>query len=566
MNILIVDDDVVDRKIIKRTIAKKNINAKVTEVSSVQEGLEKLAKHDFDIILLDFRMPKVDGIEMVIELRSRTDLGRTAIIMMSSSESEQLAINCIEAGAQDFIAKSELTESKLQRAIIHAQKRFTLEKKLHDSYMTAKRMAEKDQLTGLSNRYHFEENLRVMLANTRRTNEKVALLMLDLDNFKYVNDSFGHDAGDQLLIQIVQRIGRCLRKDEGFARLGGDEFAILICGINSMGEISNIAQRILAVFEATFNLNGHEVSSGVSIGVALYPINTYKSEELMKFADIAMYRAKQSGKNTVCFYEQKMQEEFSQRYAIQTAIKKAIQQSSFELHFQPVFAIKDNQLTSFEALIRWPTHSETKYTPDVFIPIAEETHQIYDIGNWVIENAIQHLAHWQKKTSQDISVSINISPVQLQQDNTTNFIKTNITKHNIKPANVILEITETALFKESDKIKSSLEILSKFGCRIALDDFGTGYSSISHLITYPIDIVKIDKSLFSQNNEDIKRVKIFKGLALMLKTLDFSIIAEGVETQEQLTLCKELSIHKVQGYLLGKPTSTSEIEDKYIDD
>lgn len=565
MNVLIVDDDMVDRKIIRRTLALSNINDEITEVSSVKEGLAVLIDNEFDVILLDFRMPEMDGIEMMNELHSRSDLGNTAVIMMSASESEKLALECIEAGAQDFFTKSELTRERLTKGILHAQKRFQLERKLNDSYLRVKNMAEKDALTGLSNRYHFEENLKVMLTNNRRDTQSVALLMIDLDNFKFVNDSVGHEIGDKLLQQMVLRIQKCLRKDEGFARLGGDEFAIILGSLKTTREVNLIAQRILKSIDAPFYIDNHEINCGISIGAAIYPADASSGTQLLKHADIAMYRAKHSGKNRVCFYEEQLQREFNQRFEIHTGLKNILQTAEFNLHYQPVFDLKTNAITSMEALIRWPTEITPHYRPDEFIPVAEETGLIDQVGDWVVNQAIKQSRECQEQTNTEIGIAINISPVQLQNDKAAETLIKIFKKNQIKPKNITLEITETALFKDSEKIKRSLEILSDFGCLIALDDFGTGFSSISHLITYPIDVVKLDKSMLHDNGHDSEQQrKVFSGLALMLKTLGFTVVAEGVETAEQLALCKQIGVDKVQGYYLAKPGPMEQIRTEFL--
>ncbi|MFC4698864.1 EAL domain-containing protein [Glaciecola siphonariae] len=561
MKILIVDDDVVDRKIIMKALGGIDIHRDITQTSSVSEGLAAMDKEHFDVILLDYKMPEADGIEMLYHLRSQPDLGKTAVVMVSASEDTELALSCIEAGAQDFVVKNEISQGKLSKAILHAKKRFELEKKMHDSYVNVKHMAERDPLTGLSNRYHFEETLKVMIANNKRTEHSIALLALDLDNFKHVNDTLGHDAGDSLLVQMVNRINDCLRQNEGFARLGGDEFAIILGGISQIGDVSTIADRILDTFKTPFTINGKEITCGMSIGVAIFPADAVKAADLVKSADIAMYRAKQSGKNRVCFYESQYQEDFNRRYAIQVDINSVLRKKTFSLHYQPLFDLQSNKIKSFEALIRWPLSGPSFYNPDEFIPISEETHQIVEIGQRVLKEALQQLHVWQSSYGHDLGISINVSPVQLRDDGFIEYVKHQLAEQKIDARTVTLEITETAFFKEKDKIAASLNALSALGLNIALDDFGMGYSSISHLMSYPIDVVKIDKSLQANEGDHHSNDAMFEALALMLKKLEFRIVAEGVETEKQLLLCRKHHIDKAQGYLLGKPVSAQEADD-----
>lgn len=553
MKVLIVDDDIVDRQIVKRTLnSSSNSFHEIHESNSVAEGLAALSKEHFDVVLLDYKMPEVDGIEMVIELRSKRDVGNTAIVMISASEEQSLALDCIEAGAQDFIPKSEITRNKLEKAIIHAKKRFEIEQRMHESYLAVKKMAEKDPLTGLSNRYHFEESLKVMIAHNKRTDHNVALLALDLDNFKHVNDTMGHGAGDNVLVESVKRVQACLRSNEGFARLGGDEFAIILGNISSPNEVSPIANRILDSFRAPFIVDGKEITCGVSIGAALCPADSIDAQDLLKCADIAMYRSKQSGKNSVSFYEPHYQTEFNRRFTIKNDINRILDTSTFRLFYQPIFSSESTQPSGFEALIRWPV-TEQMYTPDEFIPIAEESKLISRIGKWVIRTAIEQLSQWQGTFNSELTMSINISPIQLQDFELLSYLSQIIEEFSVQPSKIILEITETALIKDSNKIAEMLVVLSDKGYKIALDDFGMGFSSVAHLMDYPIDIVKLDKSMQTTNESSEKHRRVFEALALMLTKLEFVVIAEGVETEQQLALCKKLGLDRFQGFLLGKP-------------
>ena len=352
MNVLIVDDDVVDREHIKRTLRKSAQNCHFVETESVNEGLEAFRLASFDVVLLDYRMPQRDGIELLLELKSEKNGNSVAIIMLSNSEEEALALECIKAGAQDFLLKVEVTASKLNRAILQAQVRFELEQKLFNSYKLVKNIAEHDTLTGLDNRYAFEEALKLRVAKNTRFQESIALLLFDLDHFKYVNDTHGHDTGDELLRQVAKKISKCLRENEIFARIGGDEFAIILSNTFDAYLINNVARRILNSLTATFHIKGIEIGVSASIGIAIYPDNTVNPDELFKFADIAMYRAKKLGRNQICYFESEMQRQFLHRYKIEHALVDGIVNNQFRLHYQPVFSANERELIGFEALIR----------------------------------------------------------------------------------------------------------------------------------------------------------------------------------------------------------------------
>lgn len=565
MKILIVDDDEIDTALIKNAL-KSSLqgNYQVRVADSVKTGLDHIKNENFDVILLDYHMPEVKGIEMIIDIRSRPHLGNTAIIIISSCQGTTIALDCIEAGAQDFISKSDISHVKLHQAIIHANKRFEMEQKMHESYLAVKNMAETDQLTGLYNRYFFEENLKFMTDDCKRSGLSVGMLALDIDNFKYINDSLGHHAGDLLLVDLVSRVKECLRINDGFARLGGDEFAIILANIHSVTEVHRIASRILDSVKEQFLIEGKMLTCTVSMGAAMYPNDAKNREELVKCADIAMYRAKQNGKNTLRFYESHYQQEFNRRFTIQNEISEVLKESNFRLFYQPIFCACRDKIIGVEALIRWPETLQF-YTPDEFIPIAEESRLIHDIGTWVIGKAIEDLAKWQQQFNQALTMSINISAIQLQDDNIVTILISEVKKHNVLPQTIILEITETALLDNNEKTLNILATLSANKFKIALDDFGMGYSSISHLNSYPIDIVKIDKSLLSEDGEAEKKKNVLEAVAIMLKLLDFIVVAEGIETKTQLAVCHKLKIDRIQGYLLGKPSPGHVIEDKLKD-
>lgn len=563
MDILLVDDDKVDRAVITRTLKKSNLSFHITEAVTVDQGLKLYSEKSFDVVLLDYNLPLRDGIEMIVEIRNEPKDSSTAIVMMSTSEDEELALECIKAGAQDFLIKSEISETKLRRAILHSTTRHNLEKKLFETYQKVKTLAETDALTGLANRYFFDESLKLALKNNRRDNQTLALLLLDLDNFKLINDNFGHDVGDVFLKKTVTTIKSCLRGNEIFARLGGDEFAITLINLESSEQAIIVAQRIINAMQEPLEIASTLIHSTVSIGIALHPDNSKSSEELFKYADIAMYRAKKWGRNQTCFFEDRMQEKFHKRLQIEVELRAAIDSQQLQLYYQPVLNPQNGNVTGFEALIRWNINGIVR-VPDEFIQVAEETQQILPIGLWVIDKAVATLAKWNIKRKIPYTMSINVSAVQIRSLDIVDSLLAALAKYQV-PAHIIeVELTETALFKDTMTSRQVISALTESGFRVSLDDFGTGYSSIAHLRNYPIAIVKIDKSLMPEAPSDVRNIALVEGLVAMASILGLDIIAEGVETQQHVELCKKLNIKRVQGYFYSSPKPSQVIEAKYI--
>jgi len=563
MDILLVDDDTVDRAVITRTLRKSNLTVNIIEAMTVDHGLKLYAEKCFDIVLLDYNLPLRDGIEMIVEIRSYPKDSSTAIVMMSTSEDEDLALECIKAGAQDFLIKSEISEKKLKRAILHSTTRHNLENKLFETYQKVKVLAETDTLTGLSNRYFFDESLKLALSNNRRNKKILALLLLDLDNFKLINDNFGHDTGDIFLKKTVSVIKGCLRGNELFARLGGDEFAITLTNLDNSEQASLVAQRIINAMKTPLNIASTLIHSTVSIGIALHPNNSETSEEIFKHADIAMYRAKKWGRNQACFFEEEMQEKFHRRLRTEVELRAALEKQQFQLYYQPVLDPITSSIKGFEALIRWEVDGVIR-RPDEFIGVAEETQQILPIGLWVIEQAISTLAKWNIGRKEPFTISINVSAVQLRSLDIVDSLVDCIAKYNVPAELVEIELTETALFKDTLTSRQVISALTASGFHLSLDDFGTGYSSIAHLRNYPISIVKIDKSLMPETEDDSKNNALIEGLVAMVTVLGLDIIAEGVETHQHVELCKRLNIKRVQGYFYSRPKPVCEIEKEYF--
>jgi len=563
MNILIVDDDLIDREMIIRALKRSDILCNITQVEMVDQALEILAHTAFDVVLLDYNLPQRKGIELLIELKDMPAKQKAVVIMTSTSREDNLAISSINAGAQDFLVKTEIDAFRLQRAIANAQVRASLEKELLQSHQRTKELAERDNLTGLANRYYFDESLSHEIKKQQRDKSTLALLLIDLDHFKYVNDNYGHDVGDQLLISVTKRITACLRGSELFARLGGDEFAITLTNLESVYGASTVAKRIIEALQQPFEIGSHVITSGASIGIALCPSDSGEVKELFKFADIAMYRSKGDGRSQFCFFEAKMQEAFLENFLIEKQLRTALENKAFYLLYQPLIDSLTAKITGVEALIRFDIEGVSQ-RPDIFIPIAEKSRLIIEIGRWVIVEAIMQLSIWQKRFTPPFTMSINLSSVQLSDEGLLEFIKATLNAYSVDANNIEFELTETALLVKQESSTKMIQSISDLGCKISLDDFGTGFSSISHLHTFPINTVKVDKSLMPSFSSEENTKPFLAGLVVMLQSLKLNIIAEGIETEDDLNLCTKLAINKMQGYYFDKPLPTHELEQLYL--
>lgn len=437
----------------------------------------------------------------------------------------------------------------------------------HKSAELIRQQAHYDSLTLLPNRFLALDRLSQILIEAQRKNEKTAVLFLDLDDFKKVNDSLGHEIGDKLLIESSQRLQSVLRKEDTVGRLGGDEFIILLRGVEDHHYASKIVEKLLNNFRKSFKINGKELLLTMSIGIAISPENGSTVSDLLRNADTAMYQAKSLGRNTYSFFTKKMNIIIQRRIAIEEQMYGALQRNEFYLHYQPQFDTKNKYVIGAEALLRWNNPILGNVMPDEFIPIAENTGLIVPIGKFVIEQAVSFLAKWKSVSEgkKKLTMAVNLSPSQFRDEGLFSFIKTVLSGENIPPEDLELEITEGLLMSCQLNIADVLAKITNFGIKLSMDDFGTGYSSLSYLRKYPFNVLKIDRSFISgitQNEEDLN---VVKATIAMSHSLGLTVIAEGVETPCQLTLLNELGCDIVQGYYLSKPISENKIIEQYSD-
>ncbi|NWN90717.1 EAL domain-containing protein [Marinobacter adhaerens] len=415
------------------------------------------------------------------------------------------------------------------------------------------RQANYDILTGLPNRMLALDRLKLALAQAQREGSMVAVMFLDLDNFKHINDTLGHDAGDSLLIEAARRISSCLRGTSTVARLGGDEFLVILPGLAGPEASAQVAERILESFTPAYSLSDQEVFVTTSIGIAVYPADSDNSGALLQHADAAMYQAKRQGKSSYAHFTPEMHEQSHERLQMESRLRRALELEEFELHFQPILETATGQLRTVEALLRWNNPVMGMTLPDRFIPLAEETGLIIPIGEWVFEEACRAANRWKLLTGRDIDISVNVSPRQFRDPRFTGSVKAALSRNDLAPERLELEITERLLLDNSIETADILRQLDREGVRLAVDDFGTGYSALSYLKGYPFDTLKIDKSFIHDVTQEQEAGALVRAIINMAHSLGLTITAEGVDDALQAEFLKKEGCDLAQGYFYSVP-------------
>ncbi len=424
---------------------------------------------------------------------------------------------------------------------------------LLDQKESLKHLAHHDPLTNLPNRLLLIDRLNLARKIVDRNNKKLAVFFIDLDHFKDINDSLGHSIGDELLKAAAQRLLKCVREEDTVARLGGDEFTILMIDLDDSLSANRLAKKIIREFEYPFHIKDQTLTITTSIGISIYPTDGNNSEDLLRNADAAMYRSKSEGRNTFRFYDQDMTERARARITMEADLRSAITNEEFELHFQPQIDFNSGQLVGAEALIRWNHPKQGLIAPAVFIDIAEETGQIIQIGDWVIQTACKLLEQWESQGRNDLRLAVNISGRQLSHNSLTESINHALDNHHCKPSNLEIEITEGFLVERPEKSREALQKIRDQGISIAIDDFGTGYSSLSYLKQFPISKLKIDASFVRDIQQDSNDQAIISAIIALGQSLDLTVIAEGVETKAQAEYLSAQNCDQAQGYLYSRP-------------
>lgn len=565
IKILLIEDDEEDYVITKEIISEiKNQKYTIVWISSYEKALNEMEKDTYDIFMVDYKLGEKTGLDLIDEV---IEINRNIpIVLLTGQNDHEIDILAMKKGVSDFLVKGKIDADILERSI-----RYAIEKKKTENKILY--LAYYDQVTDLPNRIFFKEQLNYALAHAIRYKRILAVLFLDLDNFKLINDSLGHDIGDLLLKEVAKRLCNSIRKSDiiarnnlktpidTVARLGGDEFTLSLTEINTYEDASLVANRIIKTFDEPFKIENHEIFSSVSIGIALYPEDSNDADTLLKYADNAMYHAKKHGKNNFQYYQGSMNKNVINKINMINNIRIAIDRNDFILYYQPKMDFKSGKIIGFEELIRWNQGEKGIISPMDFIPFAEEHHLISFITDWVIHNVCKQFCEWKQAKLNPLPISINIPINQFKNPDFVKYFIDIIESYHISPNFFELEVTESIFMDDIDITISKLNELKSKGLKISIDDFGFGFSSLNRLKQIPCNILKIDRSFIKSINENSPDNIIINSIIMMGHGLNMDILAEGVETITQFNFLKQNNCDLFQGYLLSPPLPEEKIPD-----
>ncbi len=547
--VLVVDDDRSTRSSLRHTLQRDGF--RVEEAADGAQALQMLKRMQPDVILMDAVMPVMDGFTACARVQELPNGRAIPVLMITALEDNTSVERAFAAGASDYIPKP------IHFAVLSQRVRRIIE--ANQAEKRIRHLAYNDLLTGLPNRALFMEQLGHRIEQARVAGESIAVLFLDLDRFKNVNDTLGHDVGDRLLVAVAQRIRRSVRNADCVARLGGDEFTVVLAEVVGPNAAVAAAQNIVRAISTPFQIDGHDIFVTTSIGISMYPHDATDVGSLLKHADTAMYRAKRTASGFQ-FFEAAMERSISEHVRMENDLRRALERDELEVFYQPQARLDNGTIVGAEALVRWRHPVRGMVPPAEFIPLAEETGLINSVGEWVLRTACTQLQTWIGAGLPPLRVAVNLSVKQLLQKNFAEIVEQALADTGLPAGLLELEITESTLMENAQDTLEALHRLHQLGVRLSIDDFGTGYSSLSYLKRFPVDIIKIDRSFVRDVPHDVDDAAIVTGIVALAHSLRLEVVAEGVETEAQLHFLREQSCDLLQGYYLSKPVPAEQFE------
>ncbi len=551
--VILADDDPSIRLMVRHVLESEDFD--IVEASDGLEAIKAVEKYHPALILLDAVMPGIDGFTTCQQIK---DNGHTDIpvMMITGLDDDASVERAYEVGAIDFITKP------IKWAVLKHRVKSVVAKVIAERKVQL--LAYRDTLTNLPNRLLFADRLEQAVIRADRSRTSMALMLVDIDDFKLVNDSFGHDAGDKLIKAVGELISRSLRRADTIARLGGDEFAVIIEGIDSPEDAISIADNLTTILEHNVRLDDQETYTSASIGIAVYPDDGKDARAILKNADTAMFRAKENGRHCFQFYKPDLSVSAMERMDLENSLKAAFEKDEFLIHYQPVIDIDKNEIIGVEALLRWQHPDKGMIQPTDFVPTVENSGLIIALGEWMIFSVCKQIRVWKDAGLKNQNVSINLAPRQFKEQDLVALFTQAIAENNIEGSSLSVEVTERTLIDNVGEVESTLKKLRNMGIKVMLDDFGTGYASLAYLKNFPVDVVKIDREFISGIPDNPGDSAIVDAIAGLTRGLKLDLLAEGVETESQLSALKSIGCHYGQGYYWSKALPGDEYEQFYM--
>lgn len=556
--ILVIDDDPQIRNVLLELL---RASYECTGVRSAEEALTLLRTEKFDLVLSDILMGGISGLEMVPQLLQHSP--GTVVVMISGEQNIESAIEAMRVGAFDYITKPfdlRHVEAAVRRALEHhelreAKRRY--EEHLED--LVEQRTAERDHLayhealTGLPNRILLGDRLTQSIAHAYRNEQMLFVMFIAIDRFKKLNDTLGHGMGDRILCGVAERLSKIGDEGDTVASCGGEEFALMVSGVGRTESAVRAARKVQEVLKPPFNFDGHELFMTASVGIGLYPYDGADAQTLLQNTGVALASARQQGGDNYQFYRADMNDQALKRLGLENSLRRAVEHDEFVVYYQPQINSSTEQIVGMEALVRWQHPELGLISPMEFILLAEETGLIVPLGEWVLRTACAQNKAWQEAGFAPLQMSVNFSPRQFQQPGLVEQVRRALNETGLDPRYLEMELTESSIMKDAQLTVRTLRQLKETGVQVSIDDFGTGYSSLSYLKRFPVDILKIDISFVRNSTTDPKDAAIVRAIITLAHSLNLKVIAEGVETEEQLRFLRSLGCDEVQGYLFGMP-------------